>query len=476
MIKLTINNIYTKIENLDKESKDLVSKFCNLAFLTYKIGWNRKGTYSNVYKNYFKSDKFPTGWVFEIKALLNDNDIAVDIIDNRNKLEDLPKLTLPDSVEARKYQDDFVEITNSKCRGIVRHPTRSGKTYLAAKVIANISQTALVLVPNITLLSQTYDDFVFIFGEENVGKIGGKEFDPKRITIASPQKLWASIDSKEVKDFLKSIGLLFIDECHHVTNTKKLQWYAISQKCINAYYRYGLTGTLSEDSAFKVLRGTTGKILQNIEEKDLIAQGYLAQPVLEMYKIFHKNDDIFAKKSEKVYPDYEIAFAKGILDNAERNSLIVKIALEEADENRSVLILVNRIEKHGKVLYDMFDGKAVFASGETKPKDRDAIKKRFLNKEFLILVGTIFGEGVNIPNLDTVIYAYGGKSKQNVLQGVGRVLTPCKGKKPKIIDFYDIDNGILEAQAKKRLKLYEGRDIFKVNLIEDQLSLSFGDA
>jgi superfamily II DNA or RNA helicase len=77
--------------------------------------------------------------------------------------------------------------------------------------------------------------------------------------------------------------------------------------------------------------------------------------------------------------------------------------------------------------------------GETPSKQREVIKTDFKAKKTLCVVAsTVWREGINIPSLDVVINATGGKSDIAIKQLKGRGTRKYKGKEMLYyIDFFN---------------------------------------
>ena len=79
-----------------------------------------------------------------------------------------------------------------------------------------------------------------------------------------------------------------------------------------------------------------------------------------------------------------------------------------------------------------------------------------------IIASTIFDEGVDIPILDTLILAGGGKSKVRAMQRIGRVIRKYpKKKKAFVIDFLD-NATYLKNHSAARKRMYETERLFDV--------------
>ena len=100
--------------------------------------------------------------------------------------------------------------------------------------------------------------------------------------------------------------------------------------------------------------------------------------------------------------------------------------------------------------------------------ERKQILEDFGNKKIKILISTVVNEGVNIPSMDVIIMAGGGKSNKQTVQRVGRALRKAEGKSEAvIIDFMDADGGMLQRHSKARLKTYRKESEFEIKEIID---------
>ena len=119
--------------------------------------------------------------------------------------------------EIRDYQDRAVRAALSNHRGILLSCTSSGKSLMLFNIIKSIRKqnfkNILLIVPNIMLVDQMYDDFES-YGWQNLDKeverLGGghEAYFDKPILIST----WQSLQNKEA-DFFEKFDGLFIDEC-----------------------------------------------------------------------------------------------------------------------------------------------------------------------------------------------------------------------------------------------------------------------
>lgn len=350
-------------------------------------------------------------------------------------------------------------------RMIALSPTASGKSYalyLYIKYLIDvygIKQKILLLVPQISLVYQMENDFKNYETKENKKLdihliLGGKEKNSNSQIYIST---WQSIYKLE-QNYFEQFKVLIVDEVHRATAQSLVK---IAEKCINADYRLGVTGTLENSVVHSfVLEGIIGKIFKITNTFELIQKKILSE--LMIYNIILK----YSKKDSHLFNSYSDEY-NWIMDNVKRNLYIVKILTKNFDKN--ILILFTRI-KHGKFLEEKIreeiNGKKeiFYIDGETSVDQREEIRKKMENGKNHILIASTgcYSTGINIKNLHYIALTSGGKSKIKILQSIGRGLRVHKKKTMlKVIDFIDdmkIGKGKKNYMLKhfdKRLKIYK---------------------
>ena len=410
---------------------------------------------SSISYYYDKYKSFPSGWLPRFIKILNDNDIQYCVSDKRKKpVSDIITNNIP---ELRYYQKEAIDSAIKAGRGIIHHPTGSGKTIIMAELIAKFGLNSLVIVPNLVLLDQTYDTFFTFFKKNNVGRIGEGKWDPRKITISTAQTLWARYKEEYVKKFLKSIDVLLSDEAHRINKNEEHlpnTFFRIGMAC-SSYYRFGFTATpgITDSLQRKFLEGVTGRIVHFISIDKLIDEGYLSNAIILMKKM----------NSNLKFSKWRDAYEKGILENEERNIAIKTFAENYAISGKSVLIMVDEVENHAKILSDLIPS-AVLLIGDDKKDERKKKIEQFKSKESKILISTVLSEEFDFKGLECVIIAAGKRSAKTTAQRIGRALRVEPGKKEAIIiDFYD-NFSYLKKHSEERLQTY--RDLgFEVKII-----------
>jgi superfamily II DNA or RNA helicase len=399
----------------------------------------------------------PTGLMFKIMEYLNNNKIEFEIVDNRLFK---PRIPIENKAFAPyDYQADAINCAKIRSRGIIHVPCSGGKTVMMAHIIFNSCLPALVIVPSIFLLEQTYERFKEWSKGAYVGKIGEGVFDPSDITIATEQTINSRINSIEMKEFLKEINTLCADEIHHVSfndlSNQGNTWYSILMNT-NAYYRYGFTATLGKPNSPErlFLEAAIGNVIFTVKVEDLVKGGYISKPIVEIYIVEHEllESDNWLKTEKEA-----------IINNTVRNKMITDIALKHRENNSIVLVSVNKKE-HGKILQETIEG-SLFIHGTTKVEERTDAFDRFKKGELKILVTTLLKEGADIPIIGVMINAGGGKNDKGVIQKAGRTLRKTEDRNVEefgiIVDFMDNGIDILKKHSQERILAYkkEGYDI-----------------
>ena len=366
----------------------------------------------------------------------------------------------------RDYQFDAVCTGIQKKNAILLSPTGSGKSLiiyvLMRYMLTSFDNDVLIIVPTTSLVEQMYNDFK-TYGynvEAHCHRIySGKDKNTnKRVIISTWQSIY-----RFLPEWFSRFGTVFGDECH---GFKSKSLTTIMNKCIEAEYRFGTTGTLDGALTHElVLQGLFGKVHRVTSTRELQDNDTLAKLTIRRIILDH-GENIKKDFGKKTYQE-EIEF---IVTNSKRNTFIKNLTL---DLKGNTLVLYNYVEKHGKPLYNLIKDeveesrKTFFVSGETAATDREAIRAIVEKQKNSITVASLgtFSTGINIRNLHNIVFASPSKSQIRVLQSIGRGLRKTDDNKDATL--YDIIDditwktkknfGILHAD--ERLRIY-GREKF----------------
>ncbi len=346
-------------------------------------------------------------------------------------------LNLP--FEPRDYQFDAVINGLKRKRAILLSPTGSGKSliiYILARYFLEEfdKRKILVIVPTTSLVEQMHNDFKqYGYDEKLMHRIySGKDKKTDAPIIIST---WQSI-YKLPKDWFSQFGMVIGDECH---GFKSKSLMSIMNKCTEAEYRFGTTGTLDGALTHElVLQGLFGKITnvtttKSLQENDTLAQLEITRLILEHDSQVRK---YWGKRKYQDEIDYIVTYEK-------RNKFISNLALSQEG---NTLVLFQFVEKHGQPLFNMIRDKAdenrkvFYVSGHVDTNDREQIRNITEKQKNAVIVASLgtFSTGINIRNLHNIIFASPSKSQIRVLQSIGRGLRKSdNGKATKLFDLVD---------------------------------------
>lgn len=353
----------------------------------------------------------------------------------------------------RDYQLNTIIKSLNIGRGTCILPTGSGKSLVIYGIIKNIIyytnyKTTLILVPNIQLVKQIYKDLIeYGYTENEIQMFSG--FSPslgkQKIIISNRQ--WLEEHSSE----LPGIEILIVDECHQIKQNNLVKDYV---KKINTSIKFGLTGTLPEEKLDKwAVIGIFGPIIStekivNLQENNILANINIYPIKIEdsNKKIFYYNtfDDI--KKS--FYDEWNY-----IENNKTLQDTIIKI-LHNIKNN--TLVLFDHTE-HGLYLFNNYIGNKEFINGEVDIEEREDIRIKMETENNIMLFGNVkaVGTGINIKNINNIVFAMTGKGVTKIIQAIGRGLRLKEGKtKVNLIDVF-FNYKYSEKHFTRRCELYK---------------------
>tara|TARA_R100001369_G_scaffold3745_2_gene11514 strand:- start:1703 stop:3154 length:1452 start_codon:yes stop_codon:yes gene_type:complete len=339
------------------------------------------------------------------------------------------------SLTVRDYQIDAVHHAVSRHRALLLSPTASGKSliiYSLVRYYKMMGVRTLILVPTTSLVEQMYTDF------EDYGWSSGTycqkiyQGHDRKVTKDVVISTWQSL-YKMPKKYFEDFGCVIGDEAH-MFKSKSLT--GIMTKLHQCKYRFGLTGTLDGTLTHRlVLEGLFGTTENIVTTKELIDRKTLADLTVKCIVLKHKNI-----RERMTYAE-ELEY---LATNEKRNNFIVNL-LQHLDGN--TLCLFQLVEKHGKPLYDQVqetitDRKTFFVYGGTDTSEREEIRGTVENEKKSIILASYgtFSTGINIRNINNIVFSSPSKSRIRVLQSLGRGLRKTDTKNSVLI--FDIADDV----------------------------------
>ena len=327
----------------------------------------------------------------------------------------------------RDYQIKSFTHCVKKERALLLSPTSSGKSLVIYSLIRwhqhfLDNDKILILVPTTNLVTQMYNDFLDYSSHDKWdGKSqchmiysGRDKKTDKQIVIST----WQSLFRLGVP-FFKQFGMVVGDEAHLCSATSLK---GILEKMVSCRYRFGTTGTLTESKTHQfVLEGLFGQVYKAVTSKQLMKDKHISE--LKIQCLLMQYSEVERDSQKKATYKEEIDF---LVAHTKRNKFICNLAL---DQTGNTLILFNYVEKHGKVLFKMLLNKVstrriFFIAGETEVEQREEIRQATEGEEDAIIIASsgVLSTGVNIKNLQSLIFAHPYKAKIRNLQSIGRIL------------------------------------------------------
>lgn len=365
-----------------------------------------------------------------------------------------------------QHQVEAVTTFSKKPYGIVKVPTRGGKTFLSGELIRiGDFEQVIFIVDNQLLFKQAVDDLSSYLNvkQSEIGKIFGDQFEIKHLTVASIQTMQSimfgvkrmvnrsrkkievdkekfTLDRKRLRHrttqltrLLEAVDFMIVDECHEYSSDERI---SILMKMQNAKAALFLSATprKSENEIVNIrLESITGSILYEVQSQTLKDRGILSQENILLIMINHNSNRNILLREEDGYAEFE---REVIIKNERRNNIIVNITQILQSMNLKTLVLFQKIE-HGRYIQNITGYE--YLTGSTKLHLRVELLKRFnKRKTGILLASNIFNKGLTLSSTEVMMNAGGGLERSTVIQKKGRVLGVTATKtKAMIIDFVD---------------------------------------
>ena len=371
--------------------------------------------------------KLPRGLMREVILLLNDYNIKYKMIDNRllinNKFQNI-------TYKLRDEQIKACEFISKKDFSICVAPPGFGKTLIGSKMIEQRAVNTLVIVNKNMLLDQWVERFVdyFAIDKKDIGYLGkGKNKLNNRLDIATMQSLKNNID------IIENYSFVIVDECHHIP---ALTFENIIKQ-FKGKYILGLSATPKrKDGMDPILFQQLGNIAYEIKRKKTTSN-----KLKVITTDFVSQVDNFAELISE------------IINDNDRNKIIIEQILKY--KKRKILLLTDRIE-HIENLAKLLDNvglEYISIHGSLKKQEKDEKMKKIISSNLVLATTSYFGEGIDFPHLDTIIFAtpisYYGRLVQ-YLGRIGRGGDDCLA-----IDIFDDKNNFTKSAFRKRAEGYK---------------------
>jgi superfamily II DNA or RNA helicase len=345
--------------------------------------------------------------------------------------------------KARDYQDLAIKDVLRYPLGVLQGSTGCGKTFMGVNLIQKRQQPTLVIVHSKELLDQWRDEIQKLLGI-NAGTVGGGKFDIQPVTVGIVNSV-----KNRTEELRERFGHIILDECHRSPST---MWTETLGRFPAKYY-LGLSATVfRQDGLGGAINAFIGPTIHRVDKEHLHKTGAVLKP-----KIIRVPTD-FTSEPRTEYSTIIASMVRDIY----RNDLIVNKIMDDITENNAPVLVVSDRVNHCKTLTQMLEREgykvSLLISAKTKNERIEAVED-IRNGVSSILIATvqIISEGFDAPNLHSLFLTTPMKYAGRVIQVVGRILRPAKGKTARVYDFRDDNIWMLRASGKKRDKVYKGQ-------------------
>jgi len=319
--------------------------------------------------------------------------------------------------------------------GILSLPCGYGKTTVALAIACKLGYRTMIIVHKEFLANQWRERIQQFCPGATIGIV---QQDKIEIECDFVIAMLQSLSMKEYTfEQFESVGTVFVDEAHHICARVFSQ--SLFKMCPK--HIYGLSATPDrKDGLTKVLTWFMGPVFFSIERENQKQVEVI--PIQFDCRAFREPPPTtrFGKLSL-------VNMITELVENQERNEMIIKTIKKIMKTNRQLLVLSDR-RLHCQNLQSFFPDISGLYMGGMKEADLEASSKK------RIIFGTFSQahEGLDIPSLDTIILS---TPKSDIKQSIGRVMRETDGKKnnPHIYDIVD-QWSMLYAMYAKRRKVY----------------------
>ena len=426
---------------------------------------------------------------FEISNVAEDTERNNELRRLREKqlAEGIPENKAARPFEYRDYQREAIEsfFFHGYGRGMIEIPTSGGKSFIIANFIWNFwknidrNSKALILVPNIQLVSQFYKDLIdYGFDKQFIAKFTGSmnkkekkenDLNSAKIVIANRQYVFKN------KDLLPKFDVLFADEVHTCSASSTKEFI----DSLDTKIKVGCSGTLPRDQYQKwQLTGMFGKTVFTEEITKLQEQGFISKLDITLLKIrdktidrnkkllFSLNTDVKFNAEAVAAGESDVMFNDAYIAEKEYFNKWYKDLYKPVFEylinlKTNTLMLFDRIDigtnlyEYAKELY--VDKNVYYIDGSIDVHQREDIRAKFEESDgnLLIAQNAVMSTGVNIKRLSNLVFLTSSKAFARTIQSIGRTLRLHYSKdKAHLIDL-SWNTKYSQKHLEERLKIYK---------------------
>jgi ATP-dependent helicase IRC3 len=250
------------------------------------------------------------------------------------------------------------------------------------------------------------------------------------ITVASLQ----SILSKDrlLKFDPKRFKLVLVDEAHHIVAPgylKVLEHFGLRHQSPDSPHLVGVSATFSRFDGLK-LGAVIDEIVYHKDYVDMISEKWLSDVV---FTTVESKADLskVRRKGRGGSGEFDTDSLSRAVNTVELNDIVVRAWFAKAAGRKSTLVFCVDLN-HVAALTQRFRHYGVdarFVTSDTPNRERAERLDAFKNGEFPVLINCgVFTEGTDIPNIDCIVLTRPTRSRNLLIQMIGRGMRLYSGK------------------------------------------------
>ncbi|KIY00276.1 uncharacterized protein Z520_03961 [Fonsecaea multimorphosa CBS 102226] len=351
-----------------------------------------------------------------------------------------PPVARDEVIQLRAYQEECIQsvlsyLSKGHRRLGISLATGSGKTVIFTRLIdrieppTRIAQQTLILAHRRELVEQAARHCERAYPEKSIdiemGDIHAS--GAADITVASVRSM---VSGERLSKYdPEKFKLVLVDEAHHIVAPgylQILQHFGLEKQTSSGPALVGVSATFSRFDGLK-LGAAIDHIVYHKDYVDMIGEKWLSDV---MFTTVKSKADLSRVRSGKD-GDFQTGQLSAAVNTEITNDITVRAWMEEARDRKSTLVfcvdlnhvasLTSTFRKHGI--------NAQSITSNTKKSVRGERLDAFKNREFPVLLNCgVFTEGTDVPNIDCVLLARPTKSRNLLVQMIGRGMRLYPGK------------------------------------------------